>query len=197
VQSGSGAVLRRMNRQYTIEAYLDIVDRVRSVLDRPAISTDIIVGFPGETEVDFEASLEVARQVQFCRIHAFPFSPRAKTAASRWRAAFVPGDTVRDRMRRLGEVEVDGSLRFRERFVGDVERVIVEESRDVDAQTPDWHHIRNGRADRYFMVHFRARDVRPGDLVPVRIDRVTPVRTHGTYLSARPDFDAGQLTTSA
>jgi len=197
MQSGSGGVLRRMNRQYTIEAYLGTADRVRRVLDRPAISTDIIIGFPGESEGDFQESLEVARQVEFCRIHAFPFSPREKTAASRWKATFVPGDIVRERMRRLGEVEVDCSLRFRQGFVGEVERVIVEESRDVDAQTPEWHHIRQGRADRYFMVHFRARDVRLGELVSVRIDRVTPVRTHGTCLSTNPELDAGQPTSSA
>lgn len=192
LQSGSSKILRRMNRQYTIDAFVDMVDRVRAVLDRPAISTDIIVGFPGEDEGDFQASLDVARHAELCKIHAFPFSPRDKTAAARWQKDFVHPTVVRERMHRLADVERECSLSFRRRFVGDVERVIVEKSQPFDGPPSAWPPVFHGRADRYFEVHFEtpgphsgpghADDIRPGDLVTVRIDRATPTRTHGTLL---------------
>ncbi len=215
LQSGSAEILRRMNRQYTRDEFLDMIDRVRAVFDRPAISTDVIVGFPGETEVDFEASLAVARSVPFVKIHAFPFSPRAGTAAARWSRRFVPASLVKDRMNRLEEVDRASSLAFRRQLVGAEERVIVERDRPfgiepasagaeplshgdstnndstptrasgfVNAGTspPGNGHLYHGRADRYFQVHFEAADLHPGELVPVRIDRVTATRTHATAL---------------
>lgn len=205
LQSGSPKILQRMNRQYTIDAFVDVVDRVRAVLDRPAISTDIIVGFPGEDENDFLASLDVARSAEFCKIHAFPFSPRDKTAAARWQKDFVHPTVVRKRMHRLADVERECSLSFRRRFVGEVERVIVEEPQRFDGPSAARHypdvHGDHGRADRYFEIHFEtpgphngagcADRVRPGDLVTVRIDRVTPTLTLGTLL--RPNSDSYPL----
>jgi threonylcarbamoyladenosine tRNA methylthiotransferase MtaB len=185
LQSGSERVLRRMNRQYTVEAFVEMIGRIRRSLDRPAISTDIIVGFPGETEADFEASLEVARFAEFCKIHAFPFSPRERTAAARWQKEFVHPAVVRERIQRLAEVERECSTAYRRRLLGSAERVIVEPS---DAFDHDLNGvgIRHGRADRYFEIHFEAdRTVRTGDLVPVRIDRITPTRTHGAHLNPR------------
>jgi threonylcarbamoyladenosine tRNA methylthiotransferase MtaB len=185
LQSGSADVLRRMNRQYTRDAFVEMVERVRRSLDRPAITTDVIVAFPGETDADFEASLEVARFAEFCKIHAFPFSSRDGTAAARWRKEFVPREVVRERMTRLADVELECSLAYRLRMLGAMERVIVEPlSRPADP-TP----IRHGRCDRYFEVHFEAsKSVKAGDLVRMRIDRVTPTRTHGTCSAARGDL---------
>ncbi len=181
LQSGSGEVLRRMNRQYTREAFVEMIERVRSALDRPAISTDIIVGFPGETEADFEATLDVARAAGFVKIHAFPFSPRERTAAAKWRKDFIHGDVVRDRLRRLGELERESSLAYRRVFLGEHHRVLVETTTGAGGSSVIGT-VQRGRTDRYFEVHFEATAVRPGDLVTVRIDRVTPGRTHGTYM---------------
>ncbi len=188
LQSGSADVLRRMNRQYTSEAFLRMIDRVRGALDRPAISTDIIVGFPGESEDDFRASLETAQFARFLKIHAFPFSPRERTAAARWSSDFIPEAVVRERMQRLADVERDVSFAFRRQFLGHVDRVIVEHfPHRRDRDTIPGRGIRTGRGDRYFEIHFEAADVTPGDLVSVRIDRVTPTRTHGAYLSEKSD----------
>ncbi len=196
LQSGSSSLLRRMNRQYPCDQYVDMVERVHRALDRPAISTDIIVGFPGETETDFQASIEVARSTGFCKIHAFPFSPRPGTAAARWSKTYVHSTDVRERMRRLAEVERECSLAFRRRFIGEVERVIVESpcgppddaggrqarSRIQDGDSLSIYH---GRADRYFEIHFESDAERhAGDIVAVRVDRVTPTRTHGTVVDA-------------
>lgn len=180
LQSGSAEVLRRMNRQYSRDDFEAMIDRVRSALDRPAITTDVIVGFPGESDDDFAATVEVARYASFCKIHAFPFSPRGHTAAARWQARFVPPRTVRDRMRTLSCLESDLSLQFRRQFVGSVERVIVES--ELPAGDGLDEAMLCGRADRYFQVYFDdepSRRCGVGDLVDIRIDRVTAARTHG------------------
>ncbi len=183
LQAGSPNVLRRMNRQYTQENFIEMVDRVRNSLDRPAISTDILVGFPGETEADFAETLAVARDSEFCKIHAFPFSSRDGTAAAKWRDQFVPRDIARERLTRLRDLEQEMSVRFRLEFLGEVERVIVEGGSDSDRSAGGADRICHGRADRYFDIHFDASDaVQSGDVVTVRIDRVTPSRTHGTLI---------------
>lgn len=181
LQSGSPSILRRMNRQYTADEFVDMIDRVRSSLDRPAITTDLIVGFPGETDTDFETSLALCRYAGFCKIHRFPFSPRPGTAAARWSREYVAAPVVRDRLRRLTDLERELSVSFRRGFLGRADRVIVEAPKvgapDTGSAETVWH----GRTDRYFDVHFSATEpVAPGDCVPVRIDRVTPTRTHGT-----------------
>jgi len=183
LQSGSPRILRRMNRQYTVAEYLSMAERVKSALDRPAFTTDILAGFPGETEGDFEQTLSVARQVGFCKIHSFPFSPRTHTAAARWPREFVPPATIRNRLHRLRQLEQQTARKFQEQFVGCVERVLVERSRKSEAAS-----LFHGRTDRYFEVHFEAGPaprLRAGDVAFVRIDRVSPRRVHGT-LAAVP-----------
>jgi threonylcarbamoyladenosine tRNA methylthiotransferase MtaB len=187
LQSGSPAVLRRMNRQYTQDAFLAMIDRVRAALDQPAITTDIIVGFPGESEADFAASVDVARYARFCKIHAFPFSPREKTAAARWQDQFVPRRTVQARMRRMAAADEECSLAYRASLVGRRERVIVEEV----ALAGEGTYVCSGRADRYFKIWFESsRLLKRGDVVKVRVDRVTPTRTH----ASGPDASRGSYS---
>lgn len=196
LQSGSPDVLRRMNRQYTVDQFIDMVRRVRTALDRPAITTDIIVGFPDESDRDFEASVEMARYAEFCKIHAFPFSPREGTAAAKWTRQFVHGSLVRQRMSRLAEVERETSYAFRSRFAGHTERVIVESGEPpreresnilarLDSNSSSGTPVRFGHSDRYFPVYFQSASARPGDPVSVLINRVTPGRTHGELTSSR------------
>ncbi|MCH7592262.1 MAG: MiaB/RimO family radical SAM methylthiotransferase, partial [Planctomycetes bacterium] len=168
LQSGSGRILSRMNRQYGANAYVEMIDRVREALDRPAISTDIIVGFPGETEAEFAETLGIARYAGFSKIHAFPFSPREQTAAFRWIKDFIPAEIARDRMTRLADLERELSLAFRKQFVGEVERVIVEGKTGEDGsagdaaagsgsgepRTPAPAPIHHGRSDRHFEIFY-------------------------------------------
>jgi threonylcarbamoyladenosine tRNA methylthiotransferase MtaB len=91
LQSGSSAILRKMNRQYTRDDFLHLLDRLDLAFDKPALTTDIIVGFPGETDADFEQTLEVVDRARFIHMHVFPFSPRPGTAAARWQSDFVRG----------------------------------------------------------------------------------------------------------
>lgn len=180
LQSGSPAILRRMNRQYTREEFDRTVERVRAALDRPAITTDIVVGFPGETEADFEQTLEAARAAGFSRIHGFPYSPRSGTVAARWRERFVSGQRIRERMGELRRVATDLSLAFRRQFVGETERVLVEAV--VGRGDAGRRVLCRGYTDRYFEAVFEGPPAMEGQMVPVRIERVTPRRTHAVAL---------------
>ncbi len=176
LQSGSDTVLRRMNRQYRRDDYLRMIELVRNAFDRPAFTTDVIVGFPGETEAEFERTLEVVDRARFIQIHAFPFSPRPGTAAVRWARDSARGDVARRRVDRLVEKAAAASLEFREQFVGHVVGVTVE---------PGDGELRSGRCERFFPVCFPGGGLPAGQCVPVRIDRVTPKGTYGTLLERR------------
>ena len=111
-------LLRRMNRQYTRDDFLRMIDRVNGAFDRPALTTDIVVGFPGETDEEFERTVEVVRAAGFIHVHAFPYSPRPGTAAARWTKQFVRGPVVNERIERLREIAEDQSFAFRSSFLG-------------------------------------------------------------------------------
>ena len=173
LQSGSDAILRRMNRQYRRDDFLRMLDRVNAAIDRPALTTDIIAGFPGETDEDFESTREVVDSARFIHIHAFPFSPRPGTAAARWTGEFVRGPVVNRRIDLLREMAAKFSFEFRSQLVGQIVQVIAERQRDPAGPG-------QGRCERHFAVMFDAQGVRPGELIRVRIDRVTPDSTFGT-----------------
>ena len=104
LQSGSDSVLRRMRRRWGTRMFLDRCRLLREALDNPAITTDVIVGFPGETEEEFQQTLETCRAAGFSKIHAFPFSPRRGTPAADMPDQ-IPKTVKTDRVRRLGELE--------------------------------------------------------------------------------------------
>jgi MiaB/RimO family radical SAM methylthiotransferase len=195
LQSGSDHLLRRMNRQYTREDFLRMAERVRRGFDRPAITTDVIVGFPGESEEEFARTLEVVDEVGFLHIHAFPFSPRPGTAAARWKGDFVRGPVVNERIEVLNRRAAEFSFAYRQRFVGEVVEVMVERppvgaaharpsegARARAGHAPPLH----GRCERYFSVWFDAGEALTGKCVEVRIDRVTAHRTFGTLVEVLP-----------
>jgi threonylcarbamoyladenosine tRNA methylthiotransferase MtaB len=183
LQSGSTHLLRRMNRQYTQADFLRMIDRVQTAFDRPALTTDIIVGFPGETDEEFGRTMEVVEHSQFIHIHAFPFSPRPGTAAARWDKDFVRGPIVGERMNQLARTARKHSHAFRGTFVNQMVELLVERG---DAYRSDENHgtkIRHGRCERYFGVEFESESASTGDLVKVRVDRVMEDRTIGTLIS--------------
>jgi threonylcarbamoyladenosine tRNA methylthiotransferase MtaB len=125
IQSGSDAVLRRMRRRWGAQRFLDRCRLAAETLDQPAFTTDIIVGFPGETEADFEATCELSREVGFSKIHIFPFSPRPGTPAANMPHQVAP-EIKTDRCRRLGELEVELRDRYFCQLAGRQLRVLVE-----------------------------------------------------------------------
>lgn len=126
LQSGSPKILRRMNRQYTADQYRRAADRIHRAFDRPAITADIIVGFPGETDEDFRHTLESAEYCGLSKIHAFPFSPIEGTAAWNHRDKIPPPAEVKRHMTELAELENRLAENFRSQFVGQTVEAVVE-----------------------------------------------------------------------
>ena len=126
-QSGSDRILGRMKRQYTRGEYLDLIGRLRAAIPGIAMSTDIIVGFPGETEEDFAATISVLDEVRFSSIFCFTYSPRPRTAAARWDLD-VPIPVAQERLVRLNDHQQALQLQANEALVGRVFEVLVEGS---------------------------------------------------------------------
>jgi tRNA-2-methylthio-N6-dimethylallyladenosine synthase len=162
VQSGSDAVLRAMRRSYRSERYLGIVERVRRAMPDAAITTDIIVGFPGETAEDFAATLDLVREARFAGAFTFQYSPRPGTPAASMERQ-VPADVVRERYGRLAIlVEEIALTQNREQVGRDVEVLVGVGEGRKDAATERI----SGRARDGRLVHVTAEPgVRPGDVV--------------------------------
>ncbi len=157
LQSGSDAVLRRMKRGYNTGQFWAAVERIRSAWPDAAFTTDVIVGFPGETEAEFEETLRFCARVGFARLHVFPFSPRETTPAAGM-ADQVPEGVKVERVRRLIDLGDELARRYHERFVGRVVPVLLEE-RAGDAAT--------GYTPEYISV--RVPQGIPGTIVNVRL----------------------------
>ncbi|MBN1795999.1 MAG: tRNA (N(6)-L-threonylcarbamoyladenosine(37)-C(2))-methylthiotransferase MtaB [Sedimentisphaerales bacterium] len=142
LQSGSDNILRKMARQYTAGEYLEKVEMIKSRLETPAITTDIIVGFPGETDRDYQATLELAEKVGFARVHVFSFSARKGTAAFNMKPKTKP-DIIKARASRLKELADKLAYDYRQQFIGRTAQVLIETVEDG---------IATGRAERYFEV---------------------------------------------
>src|SRR5579875_2180351 len=170
LQSGSDRILKAMRRSYRSDRYLAILDRVRHSIPDAAITTDIIVGFPGETEPDFEATLDVVRAARFAGAFTFQYSIRPGTPAAELPDQ-VPPDVVADRYARLVALVEQIALEENQAQVGRVVEVLVAEGEGrKDAET----HRMSGRAPDNRLVHFRATDARPGDVVTVAITQAAP-----------------------
>jgi len=130
LQSGSEAVLRRMRRRYSMARFLEKMGQMREQLDHPSFTTDVIVGFPGETDAEFEETLEACRQARFMKIHVFPFSVRKGTPAADFPDQVKP-EVRKERCRILSELERDLAEDYYQTLVGRELEVLVErESRD-------------------------------------------------------------------
>ena len=172
LQSGSDRVLRAMRRSYRAEKYLGILDRVRQAMPHAAITTDIIVGFPGETEEDFAATLDVVRQARFSAAFTFQYSRRPGTPAAELDGQ-IPKDVVADRYRRLIELQESISLEENTALVGRTVEVLVAAGEGrKDAATARM----SGRARDGRLVHFTpgAAEVRPGDIVETTLTGAAP-----------------------
>ena len=177
LQSGSDAVLRRMNRPYSVEQFLAVVGRIRSRIEDAAISADIIVGFPGETDADFAATLAAARRAEFGRIHAFRYSDRPGTPASD-----MPGKCgthiVMPRMDVMKRLAAELAQAYHQRFIGRTIEVLVEHRRDRGTG------LLSGLTGRYVRVVFDGPDDLMGRMVAVRAGRATPGNIEGTVAGA-------------
>ena len=172
LQSGSDRILKAMRRSYRAEKYLGIIDRVRAAMPHAAITTDIIVGFPGETEEDFAATLDVVRAARFSAAFTFQYSKRPGTPAAELDGQ-LPKVVVQDRYERLLEVQEKISLESNAALVGStVELLVATGEGRKDASTARM----SGRARDGRLVHFTPGDtaVRPGDVVTTTVTGAAP-----------------------
>jgi len=132
LQSGSDAVLRRMRRRWSARMFLDRCELVRRSLDQPAFTTDVIVGFPGETDEDFDRTCRLVREVGFSKIHIFPFSPRRGTPAAQMPDR-VPDHVRGERGRHLAVIEHELREQYFRSLIGRNLRVLLEASSDATA----------------------------------------------------------------
>jgi tRNA-2-methylthio-N6-dimethylallyladenosine synthase len=172
LQSGSTRILKAMRRTYGRERYLALVEKLRAAVPDLALTTDIIVGFPGEREEDFRQTLEVVEEVRYDGAFTFVFSPRRGTEAADMPAQ-VPDEVKRERIKRLVEVvQRVAAARNRER-IGRLEEVLVEGPSRTDPT------LLRGRTRRNTTVNFHG-SAEPGELVAVRIEGATSTTLSGT-----------------
>jgi threonylcarbamoyladenosine tRNA methylthiotransferase MtaB len=171
LQSGSTSVLERMNRGYTRDDYLAMVERAARGVADLVLSTDLMVGFPGETDDEFAESLDVIESLGFGKVHVFPFSARPGTAAAEMDAQ-VPHDVVKARLAEVGRVAEAAAVRCRERFVGRTMDVLVE---DRTRNGRHWH----GFTPNYLKTLFALDSAAPGSVQAVCIESCDATRLFG------------------
>ena len=159
LQSGSDSVLRRMRRRYSTTDYLNAVEMLRNLVPDIAITTDVMVGFPGESEEEFEEGYRLCEQIGFTAMHVFPFSPRPDTQAGRM-AGQVPDRIKKERAHRMLALAGESGSRFRLSFVGRAMEVLWEEEGGVDGAL-----LWSGLTDNYLRVYTRDPGIRPNQIM--------------------------------
>ncbi len=163
LQSGSSRILQAMNRRYTKEQYLALTEKIRRVIPDISITTDIIVGFPGETEEDFEETLDVVRRVRYDSAFTFIYSKRTGTPAAAMENQ-VPEDVVKKRFDRLLALVQEISRDVSSRYTGQTKEVLAEEVNSQDAA------LVTGRMDNNLLVHFPGTAADIGKIIPIHLD---------------------------
>jgi threonylcarbamoyladenosine tRNA methylthiotransferase MtaB len=163
LQSGADPVLRRMKRRYSVSEYQKAVSLMRHLLPDAAITTDVIVGFPGETTEEFQESYEICRDLEFARIHVFPYSPRPGTAAAQ-SPGKVSEKVKRERSQQMLALARESARNFKQRFIG--------QTRPVLWERQDSKGIWSGLTDNYIKVYTKSSDDLTNKLLPVKLVEV-------------------------
>lgn len=183
LQSGSDRILRAMHRSYRRERFLGILDEVRAAIPDAAITTDIIVGFPGESEDDFDRTLEVVQRARFSAAFTFQYSPRPGTPAADMPDP-IPKQVVQQRYDRLTQILEEISLQENQRLIGTVAEVLVAEG---EGRKDGVTRRLTGRSRDGRLVHFsQGQSARPGDCVMVAVQTAAPHHLTGIATSVRP-----------
>lgn len=165
VQSGSDRILVEMNRTHTAEDYLQIIDLLRMSRPDIAISGDFIVGFPGETDEEFEMTMDLVREVEYMSAYSFMYSPRPNTPAAEMKNQ-VPHEVKRERLQRLQALLDEQRLRFNQRFVGKTIPVLLEEKGKLEGQL-------RGRSPHNVAVNIKGNERLIGEQIHVNITKAS------------------------
>jgi len=172
LQSGSNGVLSRMKRRYSTADYQRAVSLIREAVPEAAITTDIIVGFPGETEAEFQESFSFCRQLQFARIHIFPYSPRPGTEAAHM-PEMVPDRVKRRRSQKMLALATESMQRFNRHFLGRTVAVLWEQQADE---------VWSGLTGNYIKVYTRSREDLTNRLMPIKLVEIYKDGVRGEVL---------------
>lgn len=175
MQSGSNDVLKKMNRHYTIEQYLDRAFKLKEEIPGIALSTDIIVGFPTETEEDFQATVEACKKIGFDSAYTFKYSPRPKTVAATY--STIDDDIVQDRFQRLLDELYPTFYEKNKEYVGKTVEVLLESESKNDPE------VLTGRTDTFKLVHVKAPKELIGEFVNVKITDNTSFTISGDLVN--------------
>ena len=185
VQSGSSKVLERMNRKYTKEDYLKLVEKLKKVSPNIAITTDIIVGFPGETEEDFEETLDLVRKVEFDSAFTFLYSIRKGTPAENYEDQ-IPEDIKHKRFNRLVDLLNEISMKKNQEYVGRTEKVLVEGPSKTNKE------MYTGRTETFKLVNFSSEKDLSGQIIDIKITDGKTFSLLGE-LAPEPDRENGYI----
>ena len=165
VQSGSNSMLKRMRRGYTVEEFVERVERIRLKMPNAAIATDVIVGCPGETDSEFQETLDLLRQIQFDTIHVAAYSPRPGTFADRKMTDDVSTEIKKQRLHLVEEIHQESSLNINQKLLNTEVEVLVESVTETQA---------TGRTKHGTIVHFESSDdIKIGNLEKIKINQTT------------------------
>ena len=168
LQSGSNTVLRKMQRGYNQQKFLEKVDLAKNTIKDVSLTTDVIVGFPGETEEDFEETLSVLRYSKFDAVYMFKFSSRPGTKASEYEDEFIIKEVINERFMRLKDMQTQISHDRYKRFVGTKQTLLVEK---YSKKTNDFM---TGKIDGGQTTHISSKNIKIGDYVKVLITEASP-----------------------
>ncbi|MGR3176957.1 MAG: tRNA (N(6)-L-threonylcarbamoyladenosine(37)-C(2))-methylthiotransferase MtaB [Candidatus Anammoxibacter sp.] len=166
LQSGDDYILKRMNRKYTVDKFLALLDRVRSTIDNPSFSTDVIVGFPGEESEHFENTITTCQKAGFSRIHIFPYSVRKGTSAARMENHCDPG-TIMERRKIMGSVANELADKYKQNFINKNIEVLVESKFGKEDG------MLCGYTERYVKVVFDSNEEKINNIVTVRAKEIS------------------------
>lgn len=175
LQSGSSAVLKKMNRKYTKEQYLELVDKIKTRIPDVVLSTDIIVGFPGETEEDFEDTLDVVRKVNYEQVFMFIYSRREGTVADKMENQ-IPEEIKHKRFDRLKELFDSRVSENNQKYIGTTQKILVDGYSKNDKETL------TGRTDTNKVVNFKGNEELIGKMINIKI-----TEEHKWYLTGELD----------
>jgi threonylcarbamoyladenosine tRNA methylthiotransferase MtaB len=182
LQAGDDEVLKRMRRKYTVDEYRKKIERIREAMPQVAITTDVIVGFPGETDEQFENTFRLIEEIQFAELHVFPYSKRTGTPAARMENQ-VPDPVKQERVRRLIQLSERLSLEYARRFVGDVLDVIPERPYKEEPGSG----LYTGYSDNYLQLVFPGNEELVGKVCRVRLDEPGSEVCRGTFVRVLDD----------
>jgi threonylcarbamoyladenosine tRNA methylthiotransferase MtaB len=172
LQSGSNVILKRMNRKYTRQIFMETADRLRNASSDFTFTTDVIVGFPGETDADFAETLAVIEEVKFAKVHMFPFSPRPRTRAALMPNK-VPQEVIKDRKQQVLHLAEKTTYRLQESYLGRKMTVLTE---GVESGKEDLIH---GHTDNFLKVSMPQGNWKANQLLEVEIYKNTPTGLKG------------------